>query len=178
MTVSVVTIQYCQKQHNMDVALCRTIRTQLTCRYSILANNVAPHWCSFLQQLARILATRVGNDDRKHYLRCGDRPSDMLATRGSNHVEPATLVFRHTTRIWDVCVLPSTQNVLTFGSYYSMETYDETLASLTHNAGTVKYAIHQLLTWVQSIVSLNTCSPCWCSCEPHGRKTGLCPCAL
>ena len=36
-----------------------------------------------------------------------------------------------TTRIWDVCVLLWTQNVLTFGSYYSMETYDETLASLT-----------------------------------------------
>ena len=37
----------------------------------------------------------------------------------SNHVESATLVFRHTT------------DVLTFGMYCSMETYDETVTSLT-----------------------------------------------
>ena len=37
----------------------------------------------------------------------------------SNHVESATVAFRHTT------------DVLTFGIYCSMETYDETVTSLT-----------------------------------------------
>ena len=47
----------------------------------------------------------VDNDDRKHCCQCGDRSNDMLATRDGNHAESAMLVFRHNTRIWDVCVL-------------------------------------------------------------------------
>ena len=38
--------------------------------------------------------------------------------------------------------------------------------------------MHTLLTRVPSIVELNTCSPFLCSCQPNGRTTGLCTCAL
>ena len=57
--VAIDTFQASPKQYNGGVALCRTIRTQLTCRSSILSNNVFPPWCCFLQQLARILAANV-----------------------------------------------------------------------------------------------------------------------